>query len=683
MEQSYLSSLNPQQRMAVTHGVELDGSIGGPLLIIAGAGSGKTKTLAHRVGHLVAMGFNPERVLLLTFSRRAAAEMITRAQTITATSTKVATHFPWAGTFHSVGAKIIREYADQIGVNPSFTILDREDAADLLDLVRHDLDMHLKNKRFPQKTTCLSIYSRVTNGGLRLDEVLEAAFPWCISWTEDLQRLFAAYVVAKQAHSSLDYDDLLCYWAQMMQLPELAQHVSARFDHILIDEFQDTNGLQSSILLNLRPDGRGMVVVGDDAQAIYSFRSATVRNILDFPNQFSPPATIITLDRNYRSTGPILDASNAVIGQAAERFTKDLWTDRKSKQKPSLIVVRDDIDQAKFVAGKVLEHREAGASLKQQAILFRASHHCSALELELTRRDIPYVKFGGLKFLDAVHVKDVIAVLRLAENPRDRVAAFRVFKLLPGVGSQTAGRIVSFMQDYAAPLQRLNEFRPPAGAADHWRALTELLGHLSAAGHWPSDIEAVRQWYTPYLENGFEDPAPRMADLVQLVDMSNGYLSRMQFLTELSLDPPEKTSGEAADPSHDEDYLTLSTIHSAKGREWKNVFVLNCVDGCIPSDLGVGSSNEIEEERRLLYVAMTRAKDDLHLMIPQKWYVHQQAAYGDRHVYASRTRFITNDMLGYFEQRAWSSYVGGDVAMPSVLPHKMVDLTAKMRERWR
>lgn len=679
MEPTYIASLNAEQRRAVLHDVVQPG----PLLLIAGAGTGKTMTLAHRVGHLVASGADPARIMLLTFTRRAAGELVSRAQSIAAQVARVQTiEFPWAGTFHSVGAKVLREYAEQIGIRRDFTIMDREDSADLLDLVRHDLEMHLSNRRFPQKSTCLAIYSRTINGDAPLEEVLESAYPWCQQWSGELRQLFAAYAKAKQANASFDFDDILEYWNEAMRLPELAQHLSDRLDHILVDEFQDTNSLQSSIITNIRPSGRGVMVVGDDAQAIYAFRSAKVENILDFPHSYAPPAQTITLDRNYRSVSTILDASNAVISAAKNRFTKNLWTNRRSDQRPLLVSVEDASEQAKYVSERVLAIRETGVSLRQQAILFRASHHSALLEIELTKKGIPFVKFGGLRFLDAKHVKDVLAVLKLAENPRDRVAAFRVFQLLPGIGPRIAGRAYELVTSYAAPAQRLAEFKPPAAAAAAWSTLVDLMTSISGGGHWPAAIERVKSWYAPLLENEFGDVAARMADIAQLCDIASGYPSRARFLTDLSLDPPSATSGNPDDPYLDEDYLCLSTVHSAKGKEWQSVFVLNAMNGCFPIDLGAGTEAEIEEERRVLYVAMTRAKNDLALVLPQRWYVHNQSAYGDRHVYAGRTQFITDAMLDYFEQVSWSSFSHSAVRN-FALPVGKIDLGARMQERWK
>ena len=395
-------------------------------------------------------------------------------------------------------------------------------------------------------------------------------------------------------------------------------------------------------------------MVGDDAQSIYSFRAAEIRNILDFPKQFATPAEIVTLDRNYRSTETILAAANAVIGEASERFTKNLWTERRSAERPRLVTVRDEAAQANYVCEKVLAEREAGALLKAQAVLFRASHHSGPLEIELTRRNIPFVKFGGLKFLDAAHVKDMLAVLRFAENPRDRVAGFRVLQLLPGIGPSTAAQVIEAMEASLDPVLGLSAFRAPQRAEPDWPAFVELFSRLRAkSAPWPSDLEYAGLWYEPHLERIHEDATVRRADLVQLEQIAAGYPSRERFLTDLTLDPPDATSDRAGPPHLDEDYLILSTIHSAKGQEWKNVFVLNTVDGCIPADLGVGSKDEVDEERRLLYVAMTRARDALHLIMPQRFYPHGQPARGDRNIFASRTRFIPASILDRFESCTW------------------------------
>lgn len=686
---AYLETLNIEQRRAVEHGViDAKAMIAAPLLIIAGAGSGKTNTLAHRVAHLIVGGADPRRILLMTFSRRAAAEMSRRVERIcnrvfNGNGGVMSDALTWAGTFHGVGARLLRDYAEQIGLDPAFTIHDREDSADLMNLSRHELGFSKTESRFPTKGTCLSIYSRTVNSEIPLDEILGTFFPWCAGWSAQLRELFATYVEAKQAQNVLDYDDLLLYWAQAVNDPMLADDIGGRFDHIMVDEYQDTNRLQASILLALKPGGRGLTVVGDDAQSIYSFRAATVRNILEFPQQFSPAADIITLDRNYRSTQPILSAANGVIDLATERFTKNLWTERQSAERPQLVSVRDETDQARYVADRVLENREVGTALKQQAVLFRASHHSGPLEVELTRRNIPFVKFGGLKFLDSAHVKDMLAALRFAQNPRDRVAGFRLMQLLPGVGPQTASRVLEVMAADPEPITSLAEIPSPPRCGDDWTGFVQVLQHLrTGSAGWPAEIELVRRWYEPHLERIHEDATTRMADLLQLEQIASGYPSRERFLTELTLDPPDTTSDQAGVPHLDEDYLILSTIHSAKGQEWKSVFVLNVVDGCIPIDLGVGTKDEIDEERRLLYVAMTRAKDNLHLITPQRFFTHGQSAQGDRHVYASRTRFIPANLLKLFECCAWPVVVAGQNARPDARQVR-IDVGARMRGMWR
>jgi DNA helicase-2/ATP-dependent DNA helicase PcrA len=650
-------SLNPEQRAAVEH--DVGAALPRPLLVVAGAGSGKTNTLAHRVARLIRCGADPQRILLLTFSRRAANEMGQRAsgvlQRILGTSSQAAASLPWAGTFHSIGARLLREYAGRIGLESSFTIHDRGDSEDLMGMVRHEIGLTQTAKRFPLKGTCLSIYSRVVNSREPLDQVLQSTFPWCSEWEEQLKRLFGAYVDAKQEQNVLDYDDLLLFWADMASDPELGPELGALFDHVLVDEYQDTNRLQAAIIRGIKPDGRGVMVVGDDAQSIYSFRGATVRNILEFPQQFSQPARIITLDRNYRSTQPILDASNAVIAAALERHAKTLWTDKASSAKPQLVLIPDEAEQARWVCNRVLEQREAGIKLTQQAVLFRAASHSAALELELVRRNVPFVKFGGLKFLEAAHIKDVLAMLRFAQNPSGRLAGYRVAQLIPGIGPATAARFMDAVGEAAEPVAAVEAFEPPARSSTDWGAFTALFRQLRAPGlRWPMDIELVRLWYQPHLERLYDDAPVRAADLEQLVALAGGYGSRETFLTELTLDPPEATSDRAGPPLLDEDYLILSTIHSAKGQEWKSVTVLNVVDGCIPSDMATGCAEDIEEERRLLYVAMTRAKDNLQLVVPNRFFIKQQAQLGDRHVYAQRTRFIAPAMLKHFEEAVWN-----------------------------
>jgi DNA helicase-2/ATP-dependent DNA helicase PcrA len=461
-----------------------------------------------------------------------------------------------------------------------------------------------------------------------------------------------------------------------------AQQVGERFDHVLVDEYQDTNALQAQMLTRMKPDGRGMAVVGDDAQSIYSFRAATVRNILDLPDQFSPPARVVTLERNYHSTEPILDACNAVIAQAGEGFRKRLFSKEPPGERPQLVVAADEAAQVEYVVERILEHREAGIDLKRQAVLFRASHHSDQLEVELARRNIPFVKYGGLKFLEAAHVKDLICVLRWIENPRDAVAAFRILQLLPGVGPSTARAAVTHLSGASWDFAGLSGFAPPPAASPHWPDLCALLSALRGASTpWAGQVALVRRWYLPHLERLHDHAVTRVADLDQLEQIAGTYSTRGRFLSELTLDPPDATSAQAGSPHLDEDYLVLSTIHSAKGQEWDAVFVLNVTDGCIPSDMAVGSRAQIEEERRLLYVAMTRARQHLHLVQPLRFFRSHQHRHGDGHVLAARSRFIPDAILSLFERRAQGR--GGGSSAPVMQPAARVNVAERMREMWK
>lgn len=687
-----LAQLNEAQRAAATFGIlQAPGSTGDdsthrPLLVIAGAGSGKTSTLAHRVAQLVAQGADPERILLLTFSRRAANEMNRRVERILTRHTGACwmagiSTLAWSGTFHGIGARLLREYAGRIGLDAAFTIHDRQDSADLMNLVRYGLGFSAKGKRFPLKGSCLAIYSAVINTQATLGEVLQSSFPWCSEWESDLQRLFLEYVESKQAQQVLDYDDLLLYWAQMVGEPELGREIGERFRHVLVDEYQDTNRLQAAILLAMKPDGRGLTVVGDDAQSIYAFRGASVRNILDFPGHFDPPAELVTLQRNYRSTQPILTAANQVIAAAAERFTKDLWSDRASSEKPRLVTVRDDTGQAIYVVEQTLARREAGIPLKAQAVLFRTAQHSMRLELELTRRNIPFVKYGGLKFLEAAHVKDLLAILRWVQNPRDRMAGFRAMQLVAGIGPKTAGRVLTRVGTAHSTGALLGEAAVPEAARVAWIEFARLI-EASASTPWPAAFDRICGWYQAQIDRLHADAPIRQADIEQLARIAVTYANAERFLTELTLDPPDASSDQAGTPLLDEDYLILSTIHSAKGQEWTAVTILNAVDGCIPSDLASGSTGEIEEERRLLYVAMTRAKEHLDLLLPQRFYVSHQPGFGDRHVYANRTRFIANALLPHFEQISWPPPPEAPPANANAR-QQTLDLATRMRAMWK
>jgi len=653
--------LNERQRQAAQAGAA-------PLLIIAGAGTGKTNTLAHRVAHLVLEGAAPERILLLTFTRRAALEMTRRAARIVAEA-HGAVRLPWSGTFHSVANRLLRKHCRRVGLTESFSVLDRGDAADLMDVVRHEQGLSKTEKRFPRKDGCVAIYSHRVNTQGSLEATLREAFPWCAEWEGELKRLFAAYVERKLAHQALDYDDLLLYWHAMMQDEALARELGEAWDHVLVDEYQDTNVLQAEILARLKPDGRGLTVVGDDAQSIYSFRAATVGNILGFEGHFG--AAVVTLEDNYRSTQPVLEAANALMREATRQYRKELRATKGEGPRPRYVTVADDAAQAQYVVRRVLDAREEGIDLKRQAVLFRSSHHADVLELELVKRNIPYVKYGGLKFLEAGHVKDALAVLRWADNPRNRVAAWRALQLLPGVGPKGAERAWTAFE---ASSWQWAALRTPSTEFD---ALLKDLADPAAP--WSGQMQRVREWYAPLMERLYDAPEVRAADLVQLERIATTYGTRESFLTELALDPPSASSDLSGEPYLDDDYLVLSTVHSAKGQEWDAVYLLNVTDGNFPNEFATGKPEAIEEERRLLYVALTRAKSSLDLIAPLKYYVTQQSRMGDRHVYGAKSRFLTRGVMACFEPIAWGEATESEMAASARAP---VDVAGKLRDMW-
>jgi DNA helicase-2/ATP-dependent DNA helicase PcrA len=650
----WLEELNPDQRRAVTHG-------DGPLLVVAGAGSGKTKTLAYRVAYLISRGVAPGRILLLTFTRRAAEEMLRRAALIVQRGAAV-TGRVWGGTFHATANRLLRLYARQAGLPPDFTVMDESDAEDMINVVRHELGLGKQDKRFPRKATCLAIYSRCVNGAERLETVLQKHFPWCLEWKEPLKQLFVRYAARKRERGVLDYDDLLLYWQQLLGDEALAREIGGRFDHVLVDEYQDTNVVQAGILLGLRRFNHNIMVVGDDAQSIYSFRAATVRNILDFPKQF-PGTTQVTLEQNYRSVMPILETTNRLIAQARERYTKDLWSARREGQRPRLVTCRDEGRQDAYVVARVLEHYEQGVPLRQQAVLFRAGHLSDSLEIELTRHNIPYHKYGGLRFLEAAHVKDLVSFLRIAENPRDEMAWFRVLQLIEGVGPATAARVIRHVGEHRDDPRAVRRFAAPPAATAGFAALAGLLDDLVAAGTAApaAQVQRIRAYYEPLLERHYENPAMRRRDLEHIEQIASGYRSRRQFLTDLMLDPPTSTSDLAGPPLKDEDWLVLSTIHSAKGCEWDVVYVIHVSDGCLPSDMAAGSAEEIEEELRLTYVAMTRARNFLYLTWPLRYY-HRWSSFTDRHVYAQMSRFLTDEVVASCERAEAGGETEADAA---------------------
>ena len=679
MDAGWLSSLNEQQRAAATHG-------NGPLLIIAGAGTGKTNTLAHRVAHLIATGVNPGRILLLTFTRRAAAEMTRRVETILAASSKSRGAAPatvasriWGGTFHAIANRILRLHSQPLGLGEAFTVIDRSDAEDVMNDVRSELGFDKGDVRFPKKGTCLSIYSRCVNAQEPIEDALKRHFPWCAAYPEQLKSLFKAYVAHKQSQNVLDYDDLLLYWLYLMQEQPLAAEVSKRFDAVLVDEYQDTNALQAEILLRLCPTGRGLTVVGDDAQSIYSFRAATVHNILNFPRTF-PATTLLKLEQNYRSVQPILDATNAVIALCPHRYNKELFSSRASEQRPRLVTLVDEDQQSDYVIRRILEHHEAGIPLRKQAVLFRTAHHSDALEVELGRRNIPFVKYGGLKFLEAAHVKDVLSILRFAENPRDATSAFRVLQLLDGFGPAHAKRAIQHLASHEHRFDGWRQFAPPAAAAAQWPRMVDLLVKIAPDGlPLAEQVGLVRAFYDPILERRYDQAQVRRRDVEQLEQISSNFRSRGAMLTDLTLDPPAGTQDLAGPPLREEDYLILSTIHSAKGCEWDCVYLLHAADGNIPSDMASGTADEIEEERRLFYVALTRAKDILEVCFPLKYYAKKWST-GDRHSMAQLTRFLPDQLLPRFERVSLEPQRMTDT--PSAAPAASAEIRRKIAAMW-
>jgi len=635
-ESPWFEQLNVEQQAAVRHP-------GGPLLILAGAGTGKTMTLCGRVAWLIADGVAPERILLLTFTRRAAREMLQRARALVAMPN--GGRGVVGGTFHSVAHHFVRRHAATLGLPPGFGLLDAGDAADVLDLVREEHGHAERGRRFPKKSTLLDIYSRTVNAQRPLSEVLAETFPWCEDHRDDIAALFRAYTTRKRALGVIDLDDLLLYWRGLATDEVVGAQIEAQFDHVLIDEYQDVNGLQVDIVRHLRRTCRDVTAVGDDFQAIYGWRAASARHILEFPDHF-PDATVVTLESNYRSTQPILNTANALSVQAKRAFPKRLRTDREGGTQPELVFCRDESAQASEIAERVLEARERGMDLRQQAALMRTSHDSALLELELCRRQIPFVKYGGLRYLEAAHVKDLIALFRLADNPRDEISWFRVLQLLDGVGPATARRVLDVLvtanADELAVWPDAREKLP----ADARPLADGVIGALHGAREETAAgvrAELLGRSLTPLIKARYPDAALRLQDLDQLIAAARAAPALDRFVSDLVIDPPTSSSDLAGPPHLDEDYLVLSTIHSAKGLEWNAVHVLALYDGNFPACMAAGSTETIDEERRLLYVAMTRARRQLHLYVPVRYY-HRPHGIDDAHGYGKPSRFLTDEV---------------------------------------
>ncbi|MEM1062624.1 MAG: ATP-dependent helicase, partial [Planctomycetota bacterium] len=616
---------------------------------------------------------DPSRILLLTFTRRAAREMLRRveadldgwaAETDGVSPSGVARSVV-GGTFHAVAARLLRQFGDSVGLAPDFTVLDRSDAEDLFHAVRSDLGLPKKNPKFPKKKTCAAIYGRVVNTGRKLTEIIEAEYPHLADDFDDLRALFQLYRQRKQTEQVLDYDDLLLYWDRLLNNAAAGDALRERFSHVLVDEYQDTNPLQAAILAGLTPTGRGLTVVGDDAQAIYAFRGATVRNILDFAEHY-PGTTTVPLELNYRSRQPILDVANAVIAAAKERLEKTLVAKEPTGPKPVVVRCRDEAEQSTFVCDEVLRRVDEGLELADQCVLFRNAFHSLSLELELARRKIPFHKFGGLRFIETAHVKDVVAFLRLAENPRDGISARRVLTLIPGIGDRTAGGLLERLRQSEFDFTTWDAFNPPVASKDYWADFLPLMNELAGPAGVTMPVETqlgkVRAFYSRVIEFNRDDAASRRRDLEQLELVSARSPNRTQFLVDMTLDPPTSTRDLASRPEEDgvEDFLTLSTIHSAKGLEFDAVTVLHCADGSIPSEQSLNSDEQLDEERRLFYVAVTRAKTHLTLLHPLRVYDKRRGT-NDAYGYAALTRFLPENLLPLVEQKS----AGGEDALPA------------------
>ena len=638
---TWLDDLNTEQLAAATHAR-------GPLLILAGAGTGKTTTLCARVAWLVSEGFAPERIMLLTFTRRAAREMLQRTRALVAMPG--GSGGVLGGTFHSVAHRFVRLHAASLGLASGFAVLDPGDAADLLDLIREEHGHAQSRTRFPKKSTLLDVYSRTVNFQRPLSEVVAEAFPWCENHTEAMAMLFKAYTARKRTLGVLDLDDLLLYWRALAADEVIGPAIEDGIDHVLIDEYQDVNGLQVEIVRGLRGRCRELTAVGDDLQAIYGWRCASAEHILEFPSQF-PDTTVVTLERNYRSSQPILDTANALSDQASRSYRKQLHTDVEGGSRPELIFCRDETAQAAEVCDRVLEAREHGMELREQAVLMRTSHDSDLLELELAHRKIPFVKYGGLRYLEAAHVKDLIALFRLVGNPGNELAWFRVLQLLEGVGPVTARRVLDVVVTGpgGAPLESWAQAREhlPAAARVSADSVLDALrvarARADGGGGAGMQAEVLRDSLAPLIKARYPDGLVRLQDLDQLVGAARESSDLGHFAAELAIDPPQSSSDLAGPPHLDEDYLVLSTIHSAKGLEWSAVHVLALYDGNFPACMAAGTSESVDEERRLLYVGMTRARRQLHLYVPVRYY-HRPKGIDDAHGYGKPSRFLTEEV---------------------------------------
>jgi DNA helicase-2/ATP-dependent DNA helicase PcrA len=608
----YAGELNPAQLEAAT-------TLDGPILVIAGAGSGKTRTLVYRVARLVESGVSPGQILLLTFTRKAAEEMLRRAAALVGASCEQVS----GGTFHSFANVVLRRTARRLGLQPNFTILDRGDSEDVVNLLRSRAGLDKKDRRFPRKGAIVEILSMAVNRAKTVPEVVEDSYAQLYDHVDDLVRIGEQYARYKREQNLVDYDDLLVFLRDLLRdHPDVAQQLSRTYRYVMVDEYQDTNPLQAEIVRGLASAHGNVMAVGDDSQSIYSFRGATFRNIMDFPKLF-PGTRIVKLEENYRSTQPILELANAIIDRAAEKHTKILRAVRESRTAaaPLLLQCGDEQAQSRFVTQRILELREEGVSLDEMAVLFRSSFHSFDLELELQRADIPFVKRGGFKFIETAHVKDVLAHLRIVANPRDAVSWHRALLLLDGIGPKGADDIYAHVAgagDLDQAAERLAAYPRRASYSKELARLSTVLREVAPDTLPPGEkVARIVGFYTPMLRHVHPEDFPkREKDLEHFVTIASRYRSLASLLSDMALEPPTDSVGDVLAADVDEGLVTLSTIHSAKGLEWTVVFVIWLVDGRFPSYHNLHDGEEVEEERRLLYVAVTRAKEHLHLSYP-------------------------------------------------------------------
>ncbi|HEY1269976.1 MAG TPA: ATP-dependent helicase, partial [Candidatus Binatia bacterium] len=604
----YRKELNDAQYAAAT-------TVEGPCLVIAGAGTGKTRTLVYRVARLIDIGVDPRTILLLTFTRRAAEEMLRRASLlIDNRCDKVS-----GGTFHSFANTVLRHYGRKIELEPSFSIMDRPDSEDLIQMIRTELGLNAKEKRFPRKQTVGEIFSMALNKQVTIAELIERDYPHLYDFLDDLLRLYERYVEYKKTRGLLDYDDLLIKLKELLSSDEgTRRRLSENYRFIMVDEYQDTNRLQADIVRLLAAAHDNVMVVGDDAQSIYSFRGANFRNIMDFPTDF-PGAKIISLEENYRSTQPILDLTNEIISRASEKYEKHLFTSKKEGEPPLLVQAESEQMQSRFVCQRVLELREEGVPLWDIAVLFRSSFHSFDLEIELTRHNIPFVKRGGFQFMETAHIKDLLAHLRVLANPQDAISWGRVLSLLEGVGPQASQKITNWIMDASHPIGRLRSFEAKGKVAHGLKTLAQVLEAALEPERPAESAQYLMQYYGPILKkNHPEDYPKRMKDLEHFLGMTERYRSLERLITDMALEPPNDSVDSVLAVDPDEGPLVLSTIHSAKGLEWHSVFIIWALEGRFPSYYNINTPEELEEERRLLYVAATRAKENLYITYPVK-----------------------------------------------------------------